>query len=272
MTDPVDTPTVTPDELLGSLQPATASTQTTASNRTTAASASPPALSIDETAEKVIRKLRDEAAANRVKANEAQAAKEAADAEWATKVDEAAQAAAKQATDEIAQKFGKMFGLVDDKTEQTPEQLLAQAQAKAAETEAQAAAKIADAEQRAAENEAKARAKDVALTVHQHAGDDVDVRGLLDSVEFNGRIAKLDPTAADFASQMDAEIGSFLQANPRFRKTAGLATTIPRSGGSFDAGNAAPPSAGEPSVDQLLKQVQAQRGPGNRASRSFRNE
>lgn len=263
MTDPIDT-SVTPDDLLGAVHTPTSSTPS--------APGVPGAPSVDETAEKVIRKLRDEAAANRVKANEAQAAKEAADAEWATKVDQAAAAATKQATDELAQKFGKMFGLVDDTTEQTPEQLLAQAQAKAAEAEAQAAAKIAAAEARAVEHETKARAKDVALTVHQHAGDDVDAKGLLDSVEFNARIAKLDPATADFQSQMDTEIASFLEVNPRFRKATGLVTTVPRSGGMFEAGNAAPPAGGEPSVDQLLKGVQSARGPGNRASRSFRNE
>lgn len=264
MTDPIDTP----DDLLGAIQTPTAPV-------TPAPSVAPaaPAPSVDETAEKVIRKLRDEAAANRVKANEAQAAKEAADAEWAAKVDQSAQAAAKQATDELAAKFGKMFGLVDDKTEQTPEELLAQAQAKAAEAQAEAAAKIAAAEQRAADLEATARAKDVALTVHRRAGDGIDTDALLDSSSFGKRMAALDPSAADFQSQVDTEIAAFLEANPgRYRKATGLAQTVPRSGGSFDAGNAAPPAGGEPTVDALLKQVQAARGPGNRASRGFRNE
>lgn len=270
MTNP-DTPST--DELLGAIQtPApTAPTQLTASVSV------PPQPSVDETAEKVIRKLRDEAAANRVKANEVQAAKEAADAEWAVKVDQAAQEATKRATDDLAQKFGKMFGLVDDTVEHTPEQLIAQAEAKRAETEAKAAAEVAEAQAEAAAKiaaaESTVRAQGVALAVHQHAGDDVDAKGLLDSVDFNQRIAKLDPSSEDFQSQMDTEMSSFLEANPgRFRKATGLVTTVPRSGGMFEAGNAAPPPGGEPSVEQLLKQVQESRSPGNRASRTFRNE
>lgn len=186
---------------------------------------------------------------------------------------EAAQAAAKQATDEMAQKFGKLFGLVDETAELTPEQLLAQAQAQREQDATEAAAKIAAAEQRAEQEAAKARAKDIALTVHHNAGEDVDAWALLDSTSFKDHLAAIDPASTDFDAQVQTQMRAFLDANPgRYRKATGLVNSVPRSGGSFDAGNAAPPATGEPSVDQLLKQVQDARGPGNRASRGFRNE
>ncbi|WP_405137526.1 hypothetical protein [Nocardia sp. NBC_01388] len=186
------------------------------------------------------------------------------------KAEQAAQVAADKAKAEILGIFKKAIDPDSDVANLTPEQLVEQAQAKTAQAEADAEAKIAAAEARATAHEAKARATDVALAVHRRAGDGVDSDALLDSSSFATRMGALDPTAPDFTSQVDTEIASFLDANPgRYRKATGLVNTVPRSGGSFEAGNAQQP-AGEPTVESLLKQVQDGRGPG-RASRGFRN-
>ena len=270
MTDPVEpveqtpetTPVAAPTPLdLSGLNPDNPFPQQNPFAAQQAPAETAPAAPVETTSElpagwrKHIEDLRRENAEARVKAD--------------AKAEKAAQEAAERTKAEILGIFKKAID-PDSEVELTPEELLAQAQAKTAQAEAEAAAKIAEAEARANEQAAKARAMDVALAVHRRAGDDVDSDALLDSSSFAARMAALDPSAADFASQVDTQIAEFLDANPgRYRKATGLVNSVPRSGGSFEAGNAQQPT-GEPTVEALLKQVQDGRGPG-RAARGFRN-
>jgi len=73
-----------------------------------------------------------------------------------------------------------------------------------------------------AERDADLRTKTVELAAHRAAGrHDADADALLDSRSFLDEAAKLDPTADDFSSQLDAAILASLEANPKLKATPG---------------------------------------------------
>ncbi|NKZ84721.1 hypothetical protein GS982_21295 [Rhodococcus hoagii] len=70
----------------------------------------------------------------------------------------------------------------------------------------------------------------------------------------------LDPTAADFGTQVDAAVAAAVEANPRFRKTR-TPVAAPRSGADFSAGNGDPTAnAGDTSIDSLRASYRKSRG------------
>lgn len=89
------------------------------------------------------------------------------------------------------------------------------------------AAKVTDAQ-------ATARSAQVQLAVYRKAGAaGADPNALLDSVAFKTAVEKLDPTAADFASQVDAAIKAAVEANPKLKAAQGApASGVPHPGGS----------------------------------------
>lgn len=163
----------------------------------------PAAASTDELpswAQRELKKLRDEAASNRVKA------KEAADAATA----QVQQLREAQEAQRIA--LGKALGLVADEPP-TAEQLAEKLGAAQAET--------------AAERD-RARAAAVELAVlrtaarHQADGD-----ALLDSRAFASQLTGLDPSAPDFAQRVDAAITAAVEAQPRYKLAAAAAPEPP---------------------------------------------
>lgn len=247
MTEPIAE--LTQAELMAALQvPVTIPTATPAPIPTAPIPTAPTA-SVDETADKVIRKLRDEAAANRVKATEAQAAKEAADAEWATRLEQVTVEATARAKQEFADNFSKAFGTAPDATPTEPADVLAQVEAQKAAAEVAVAAEAA-----------KARQSAVALTVLRRAGTHgvADGDALLDSSAFMSALDGMDPNGAEFGTVVDAQITAALEANPsRFlRQQPGLVAVTPRSGGDMSGGNGDTGSDGPITVESQLKAIQ----------------
>jgi hypothetical protein len=158
--------------------------------------AAQPAASADELpswAQRELKKLRDEAANHRVKANEASAQATAA----------VEQMRADQASQRLA--WAKALGLAPEEPP-TAEQLTEKL------TAAQAAA--------AAERD-RARAAAVELAVLRSASrQQANGDALLDSRTFASQLTGLDPAAADFAQQVDAAITTAVEANPGWKLAA----------------------------------------------------
>lgn len=175
----------------------------------------PSASSVDELpswAQRELKKLRDEAAGNRVKANET------ADALAQMRADQEAQ----------RQAMAKALGLVSDEPP-TAEQLAEQLNATKAERDAQ---------------EARARQTAVELAVLRAAGTaQVDGNALLDSRSFVSTLDGLDPSAADFGQQVAAAINAAAEANSRYKLEPPAPAvppppappSVPKSGGEFGA-------------------------------------
>jgi hypothetical protein len=163
-------------------------------------------------AQRELKKLRDEAAGNRVKAKdlaEKLAAKEAADAE---RMD----------------KLAKAFGVKPE--ELTPEQIAEQAQAERDTSKAEAA-RLADA----------VRQSKVELAVYRNAAAlEADGNALLDSRSFLSEVAGLDPAADDFAEQVKAAITKTVDAQPQYKLTPGQPAAPPKP---------APPAVSKPSAE-----------------------
>ncbi|MBF6358193.1 hypothetical protein IU449_27225 [Nocardia higoensis] len=176
--------------------------------------------------EKYVKKLRDEAAAARVKGKEAaeQAAKEAADA------------AQKALTEQIA----RTLGLINDDAPPDPAELLKQAQ----ERETALAA-----ERDAVAERLRNYARKDALTAAA-AKVDGDLTSLLDSRTVNAAIESLDTDADDFATQVEALVAAAVENNPKLKKVDRV--SAPRSGGDMSNGNAAP-NAGEKDIDYFRR-------------------
>lgn len=162
-------------------------------------------------AQKLVRDARAEAANNRVKAKDG--------------VQQAAQAA----RDEVVQSIGKALGLIKDETDNPdPAELTKQIES---EREAANSARVELATYRAASKH----------------GADPDA--LLDSRAFTSAVNKLDPTAEDFASQVDEAIKTAVENNSKLRVAQAAAG---RAGGDFSAGNA-DSSKGQLNREQLAK-------------------
>ncbi|WP_157978670.1 hypothetical protein [Nocardia aurea] len=203
---------------------------------TTESPATEPEKAVEKTYdEKYVQKLRDEAAANRVKGNEkaAQAAKDAADA------------AQKALTEQIA----RTLGLIKDDTPPDPADLLKQAQ----DREAALAA-----ERDTVAEKLRNYARKDAITAAASKVDG-DLASLLDSRTVNAEIEKLDTDADDFASQVEALVSAAVESNPKLKKTVAQ-VAAPRSGGDMSGGNASPNSTGEKDIDSFRRDFRAKRG------------
>jgi hypothetical protein len=147
-------------------------------------------------AQREFRKLRDEAASNRVRAKELSDAQAAAEAKHSTVLDGIA----------------KALGLKPE--EVTPDQI-------AAERDAAKAA----AEQAAT----RARQSDVRLAVLQQAfAAQADGNALLDSVGFLRTVDALDPTADDFTDRVKDAVAAAVETNPRYKLDAGPPAPPPK--------------------------------------------
>ena len=179
------------------------------------APAAPAAASVDELptwAQKEFKKLRDEAAGNRVKAKEV----ETSLAQF--KADQEAQ----------RQAFAKALGLVSDEPP-TAEQLAEQLNATKAERDAQ---------------QQRARQTAVELAVFRAAAaEQVDGNALLDSRQFVAALDGLDPSADTFGQQVKEAIAAAAEANPRYKLTPPAPAVpeppappaVPKSGAEFGA-------------------------------------
>jgi hypothetical protein len=190
----------------------------------------PAAKSYDEA---YVKKLRDEAAAARVKGKEA--------AEKASR--EAAEAAEKALTE----KWAKALGLVKDDEPADPAELLKQAE----EREKQIAAERDSAAERLRAYERKDA---ITKAVSSAEGD---LESILDSRSINSAIEKLDTSADDFATQVAAIVKDAVEKNPKLKKV--VQASAPRSGGDLTGGNAAPKPRGPLSVDDIRRAKREQR-------------
>lgn len=175
----------------------------------------PAATSADELpswAQRELKKLRDEAAGNRVKAKEV--------------TDRLAAFEAQQ--EQQRQAMAKALGLVSDEPP-TAEQLAEQLNATKAERDAQ---------------EARARQTAVELAVFRAAAtEQVDGNALLDSRTFVSALDGLDPSADDFGQQVKAAIAAAAESNPRYKLEPATPPppappappAVPKSGSEFGA-------------------------------------
>lgn len=196
----------------------------------------------DSPESKIIAALRRENAQNRVSAREAREEAAAARAEAAALADRVA-----QDRQSLGQTLAEAFGFAPKPDEPVdPEQLVAAATAAREQAETSAA-----------ENARLARESQVELAVLRAAIDtDADAKGLLDSRSFMNSVRDLDPTAADFASQVGAAIAQALE-DPRYRKPSPLPS---RSGGDLSAGNGEPAAPKATGVAALIEERRKKRG------------
>lgn len=174
-----------------------------------------PAASADELpswAQRELKKLRDEAAGNRVKAKEV--------------TDRLAAFEAQQ--EQQRQAMAKALGLVSDEPP-TAEQLAEQLNATKAQRDAE---------------QARARQTAVELAVFRAASAaQVDGNALLDSRSFVSALDGLDPSAPDFGQRVSEAITAAAEANARYRIEPPAPAmppppsppTVPKSGGEFGA-------------------------------------
>jgi hypothetical protein len=206
-----------------------------------AATPAAPAAEPDTFPRAYVEGLRNEAARNRVAADQAKADGEAA-------AQAAAEAAAAQAREEFAQTIGKALGLVKEDAPVDPAELLNQATAAANQAQALA-------EQRAEE----ARKAQVELALFRAADKaGADSSALLDSRSFLGQVEGLDPTATDFASQVEAAVNAAVESSPKFRKDAPVLPAS-RSGGDLSAGNADKTPIGDDTSIEALREARRKR-------------
>jgi hypothetical protein len=175
----------------------------------------PAATSTDELpswAQRELKKLRDEAAGNRVKAKEV--------------TDRLAAFETQQ--EQQRQAMAKALGLVSDEPP-TAEQLAEQLNATKAERDAE---------------QARARQTAVELAVFRAAAaEQVDGNALLDSRAFVSALDGLDPSVADFGQQVKDAIATAAESNPRYKLAPPAPATsappappsIPKSGSEFGA-------------------------------------
>nr|WP_280389903.1 hypothetical protein [Nocardia wallacei] len=186
-----------------------------------------PAKSYDEA---YVKKLRDEAAAARVKGKEA--------------AEKARQEAAEAAEKALTEKWAKALGLVKDDDEPAdPAELLKQAE----EREKQ----LAQERDSYAERLRNYARKDAITDAARAADGDLD--SILDSRKVISEIEKLDTTADDFAAQVEAIVKDAVDSNPKLKKAVDRASA-PRSGGDLSGGNAAPKPRGPKTVDDFRRE------------------
>jgi hypothetical protein len=189
--------------------------------------------------ESYVKKLRDENAAARVKAKDAEKAAQ----EAARQAQEAA-----DAQKSLTEKLGRALGFVQDDAPLAPEELLKQA----AERESQIAAERDTVAERLRNYERRDALTRAATT------NEGDLEAILDSRRVNEAIAKLDTTADDFASQVDAIVSAAIENNPKLKKTA-VQVAAPRSGGDLSGGNGAPKPTGDKSVEDVIRERREKR-------------
>lgn len=144
-----------------------------------------------------------------------------------------AQAAADEAVAELTKNIGKALGLVKDDEPANPDELTKQI-----ETEREAA-----------------KAARVELAVFRAAGKhSADPDALLDSRSFLTKVKDLDPTADDFASQVEDAIKTTVETNPKLR----VVQAATKAGSDLSAGNA------DPSKGQLTREQLAALSPADR--------
>ncbi|WP_425302952.1 hypothetical protein [Nocardia otitidiscaviarum] len=178
--------------------------------------------------EKYVKKLRDEAAAARVKGKEA--------------AEQAAKEAAEKAQKELVEQIGRITGLIKDDTPTDPAELLKAAQ----EREQELAA-----ERDAAAEKLRNYARKDAISAAAKATDG-DLESILDSRKVISKIEKLDTNADDFAAQVAAIVSDAVESNPKLKQAPAQAAA-PRSGGDLSGGNAAPKPRGPKSVDDIRR-------------------
>lgn len=81
-----------------------------------------------------------------------------------------------------------------------------------------------------------------------------DADALLDSRSFLNKVKDLDPTADDFASQVDAAVKAVVENNPKLR----VVQAATKAGSDLSAGNA------DPSKGQLTREQLAAMSPADR--------
>lgn len=180
-----------------------------------AAEPQPSASTADELpawAQRELKKLREEAAGNRVKAKEV----------------ETTLAQFKAEQEQQRQAMAKALGFAPDEPP-TAEQLAEQLNATKAERDAQ---------------QARARQTAVELAVFRvAAAQQVDGNALLDSRAFVSALDGLDPSAPDFGQQVKDAIATAAEANPRYKLEPPAPATppppappsVPKSGSEFGA-------------------------------------
>ncbi|TDP29768.1 hypothetical protein [Nocardia ignorata] len=209
-------------------------TETTTPAADTEPAPEKPAKTYDEA---YVKKLREEAAANRVKGDE--------------KAKQAAQEAAAEAQRTLTEQIARTLGLIKDDTPPDPADLLKQAQ----DRETQLAA------------ERDSVAKELrALRIEKALNDaaekcDGDTSILAPYLAGTGALNKLDLAADDFASQMEAIVAAAVESNPKLKKTTAQ-VAAPRSGGDLSGGNAAPKVRGPKSVEEIRLEMRAKRENG----------
>jgi hypothetical protein len=182
--------------------------------------------------ESYVRKLRDENAATRVKAKDAE---------------KAAQAAARQAQEasdaqkSLTERLGRALGFVED-APLAPEELLKQASAREAQLSAERDTVATELRTLRIEKALNAAAE-------KHDGDTSILAPYLTGT---GALAQLDPTADDFSSQVEAIVENAVTTNPKLKKAVQVAA--PRSGGDLSSGNGSTKPTGEKSIDDLRRE------------------
>lgn len=176
---------------------------------------------LPEWARKSLQKANSEAAASRVAAKKAKDDAEAAQKSLVTSI-------------------GKALGLVKNDEQPTVETLTASLQ----ERDTNLTSAQADLANQRAEN-----------AVLRYAGKhNADADALLDSRDFEKKLADLDTTAADYASRVEALVKAEVESNPRYRKVQ----VTPSSSN----GTAAP--SGSPTGGQLTREQLAALSPEDR--------
>lgn len=179
---------------------------------------------------KIIARLTTEAAGHRVAKNEIEAGTQAAIA-----------AAVQQAQTEQAQAIGKALGLIrDDATTVTPEQLTEQFTVK--------------------ESGYQAEIKKLRIENALAGALSGTHPGARDALIGSGKLADLDPEAADFGTKLKAAVDDYLTANPYFRVSATpVQPQAGTSGANFTGSTPATPGEST-SIDELRRQRQERRG------------
>ncbi|NKR94322.1 hypothetical protein GS504_15655 [Rhodococcus hoagii] len=165
-------------------------------------------------------------------------------ASWRTKHHDEKAAREKAETDlqTLVQSLGKHLGFVKDETDPDKiiEQLTAERDQTASERDADRA-RLRDYELNAA----------VGTAAKKHGGDP---DALLDSTRVKAKLTKLDPTADDYASQVDAVVSEAITANAKFK-----AGPVPPSSSTGDTSQ----GTGE-QPDQLTREQLAKLSPSAR--------
>lgn len=165
---------------------------------------------------------------------------EAERAKRAQAVKDAETAAEKRAAEKAYKEIGKTLGVVEDNDTPTVESLTTALQERDTTLTSTQAALAAQ------------RAENAVLRyAGKHNGDS---DALLDSRDFEKKLAGIDSTAADYASQVEALVKAEVESNSRYRKVQ----VAPQSSDG-DTPPAGGLPAGEKSIDDLRKERQKRR-------------